>query len=128
MAAKRLSPPTEAELEILQTLWQKQPRSVREVYEELSRKRDIGYTTVLKQMQRMYEDKGLLRRHKQGKLHLYEATITEQEVQENLLDRLVNNAFGGSSLRLVQRVLGRGKASQAEIEALQQWLDQQKKQ
>lgn len=128
MAAKRLSPPTEAELEILQTLWQKQPRSVREVYEELSRKRDIGYTTVLKQMQRMYEDKGLLRRHKQGKLHLYEAIITEQEVQENLLDRLVNNAFGGSSLRLVQRVLGRGKASQAEIEALQQWLDQQKKQ
>lgn len=126
MAPKSIQQPTEAELEILQVLWSGQPRSVREVHETLARKREVGYTTILKQMQRMYEDKGLLRRKKQGKLHLYEATITEQEVQENLLDRLVDNAFGGSALRLVQRALGRSKPTSAELDAIQRWLDHQK--
>jgi BlaI family penicillinase repressor len=42
--------PTEAELEILNTLWTIGPSTVREVHDALSSKR-TGYTTVLKQMQ-----------------------------------------------------------------------------
>ncbi len=44
--------PTEAELAILSILWATGPATVREVHDALSAKQ-IGYTTVLKQMQVM---------------------------------------------------------------------------
>ena len=58
--------PTDAELEILQVLWERGPCSVREVNDVLSAKRDIGYTTTLKFLQIMHE-KGLLEREKMAK-------------------------------------------------------------
>lgn len=119
--------PSDAELEILQVLWEEQPASVRSVHESLAEKREVGYTTILKQMQRML-DKGLLRRTKDGKQHLYEAVAAREEIQRSLTDRLVNKAFSGSAMQMVMRALGQGKTSAEELEALQKWLDQQKNQ
>lgn len=119
--------PSDAELEILQVLWREQPASVRAVHEMLAEKREVGYTTILKQMQRMFE-KGLLRRRKQGKQHLYEAVPAREEIQRSLTERLVDKAFSGSAMQMVMRALGQGKTSAEELEALQKWLDQQKDQ
>ncbi len=119
--------PTEAELEILQVLWQEQPATVKTVHERLAAKRQVGYTTILKQMQRMYEEKGLLTRTQEGKVHYYSAVHARSEIQSSLLDRLVDSAFGGSTLRLALRALGRKPATPEELEELQRWLDQQKK-
>lgn len=60
--------PTEAEIEILSVLWAKGPLTVRDVYTELAAERDIGYTTILKQMQVMTE-KGLLLRDESQRSH-----------------------------------------------------------
>ena len=119
--------PTEAELEILQVLWQEQPATVKTVHERLETSRNVGYTTILKQMQRMFE-KGLLTRTQEGKVHYYSAVHARSEIQSSLLDRLVDTAFGGSTLRLALRALGRKPATAEELEELQRWLDQQKKQ
>ncbi len=54
--------PTDAELEILTVLWSLGPSTVRDVYEELLKRKDAQYTTVLKFMQIMTEKKILLRR------------------------------------------------------------------
>ena len=40
--------PTESELELLRILWEKQPATVREIYDALNMERPSGYTTVLK--------------------------------------------------------------------------------
>ena len=61
---------TEAELEILQVLWDKKEATVKEVHEELSAEREAVYTTTLKQMQVMYE-KGLLKRDDSRRQHIY---------------------------------------------------------
>ena len=45
--------PTDAELTILQVLWDRGPSTVREVYKILAGDKSIGYTTVLKLMQIM---------------------------------------------------------------------------
>ena len=50
MKQKKLLRPTEAELEILQVLWQNGPSTVRFVNEELNNKKRVGYTTTLKIM------------------------------------------------------------------------------
>ena len=53
--------PTDAEFNILGVIWERGSATVREVYQQLSKQQDIGYTTVLKFMQIMTE-KGLLER------------------------------------------------------------------
>jgi BlaI family penicillinase repressor len=119
--------PSEAELEILQVLWENQPCSVREVHEPLSQHKKVGYTTTLKQMQRM-TDKGLIQRVGEGSPHQYEALVRENEVQNNLFRRLLNTAFKGSAMELVMHALGETQTNPDEIAELEAWLEQQKKQ
>ena len=117
--------PSEAELDILQALWRQQPASVREVHERIGRRRDVGYTTVLKQLQRML-DKGLVKRRATGKTHRYFTELTQESVQRNLLDRLADTAFGGSAIRLALRALGNERPSADELDELQRRLDELK--
>jgi predicted transcriptional regulator len=67
--------PSDAELEILCILWDHQPASVRFVHEELCKKKQVGYTTTLKQMQRMQEKKMIRRVDNDDKTHEYEAIL-----------------------------------------------------
>ena len=113
--------PTESELEILQVLWQAGPANVRFVNEQLSLKREIGYTTTLKWMQLMLE-KGLVKRDDGVWPHVYEAAVPEEETQSQLLDRFVESAFGGSALKLVLRALGKNKNTRAELDQIQALL------
>jgi predicted transcriptional regulator len=125
MTKQKQFEPSNAELEILQVLWENQPATVKVVHEKLSSKREVGYTTILKQMQRMF-DKGMVKRNKEGKTHWYNAIPHKQEVQQTLTSQLVDKAFSGSAMKMVMHALGQGETSQEELEALQQWLDQQK--
>ena len=117
---------SEAELEILQVLWSERACTVRKIHEQLLAQKEVGYTTVLKQLQRMF-DKNLVKRRKEGKLHYYEAVPSEDQVQKTMYNKLLNTAFKGSAMKLVMHALGNSKASAEEIDALQKWLDQQKK-
>lgn len=123
MAPNSIYEPSDAELEILQVLWANEPATVRTVHEILEKKREVGYTTILKQMQRMYE-KGMVERSKDGKQHLYTAVPREKEIQKTLLDDLVDRAFKGSAMDLVMHALGRDKTSPEELEALKKWLEE----
>jgi BlaI family penicillinase repressor len=113
--------PSDGELEILQVLWTIQPAAVKEVHEQLNHKH---LNTILVQMQRM-EKKGMLTKKKQGRVQMYTAVPRKEDIQERLTDRLVDKVFSGSAMDLVMRALGSAKTSPEELEALQQWLDQQ---
>lgn len=115
--------PTDAELEVLQILWTHGPSTVRFVNQELSKSREVVYTTTLKMMQVMAEKKGLLKRDTSQRTHLYEAIYSEEEVQKTLLDKLLNTAFRGSSLKLVVRALGHQKTSKADLEEIKKILN-----
>lgn len=115
--------PTEAELAILQIIWQAGPATVRQVNDVLNTQREVGYTTTLKLMQIMTE-KGLLTREKSGKTHIYQAAAKREATQKVLLDRFLTNTFGGSAMQLVLQALGNGKTSPDEIEQIRAYLDQ----
>lgn len=106
--------PTDAELEILQVLWQRGAATVRQVNEELGQEREIGYTTTLKLMQIMTE-KGILQRDTAQRVHIYKAAIAEDETQKQLLGRFVDAAFRGSAMKLVMQTLGNHEASAEEL-------------
>lgn len=127
MDQKKDYQPSASELEILQILWEHEPTTVRFIFEQINLKREVGYTTVLKQLQRM-ADKGVVKRELQGKTHHYRAVPEQNVVQQSLFQRFVNNVYQGSAMKLVMHALGQGNTSQEEVEALQKWVEAQKKQ
>lgn len=109
--------PTEAELEILKILWANGPLSVREVNNLMNETKEVGYTTTLKIMQIMAQ-KDLVIRDESSRSHIYEAGVSQDKIQTALLDKLLDGAFGGSASKLVLNALGRGNASQKELEEI----------
>ena len=114
--------PTDAELEVLQVLWQHGPATVRLVNEQLSERREVGYTTTLKIMQLMLE-KGLVQRDDEGRSHVYRAAVRERDTQGLLLDRFVEATFGGSALKLVLQALGHRRTSADELAQIRRLLN-----
>jgi predicted transcriptional regulator len=123
MSEKVLPRPTDAELAILSVLWERGPSTVRDVHDALAGKQDTGYTTVLKLMQIMTE-KGLVVRDETQRAHVYEARVTAQKTQRQLLADLADRAFGGSPARLVMQALSGRKASAEELSEIRGLLDQ----
>jgi BlaI family transcriptional regulator, penicillinase repressor len=119
---KAIPLPTEAELSILNVLWAAGPSTVREVHTALSDK-NIGYTTVLKQMQVMAE-KGLVARSERYRSHVYEARLPKQKTQQQLARNLLERAFGGSAKNLVLGALSAQKVSSAELAEIRRMLDE----
>ena len=122
MRKAALPRPTEAELAILQVLWDEGRSTVRAVHEALSKQRTLGYTTVLKLMQIMAK-KGLVRRDERQKTHVYYACRAREKTQGQLVRDLLERAFGGSAERLVMRALEEKKVSAEELDRIRQLLD-----
>lgn len=120
---KNLKPnrPTESEMEILQILWENGSSTVREVHEVLSETKDSGYTTTLKLMQIM-TDKGLIERNDEAKSHIYSATVKKESIQKQVVSKMINSLFKGSSAKLVMHALGNHKASEEEIMEIKKYL------
>jgi predicted transcriptional regulator len=108
----------------LRVLWKQGRCTVRQVHEALQEEqdKDTGYTTVLKLLQNMTE-KGLARRDERERTHVYEAAITEQKTQRDLLKDLMDRAFGGSAASLVIQALSMKRASPEELEEIRKLLD-----
>lgn len=123
MAKSDLPRPTAAELEILRVLWAQGPSTVREVHENLNRSKPTGYTTVLKLMQIMAE-KGLVARNEEQRAHVYEAACRQQDTQRQLVDDLVERAFGGSASELVMQALAAKRATPEELAEIRRILDE----
>lgn len=115
--------PTRAELEILDILWDLKKATVREVYDVISARRATTYTTVLKFMQIM-QAKGLVVRDEKGKAHIYRPKSSQQHTQKKLVGSLLDKAFRGSALSLVQHVLETKPTTREELAAIRRLIDE----
>ena len=111
--------PTDAELDILATLWRLGPSTVREVHSALSS--GSGYTTTLKQMQVMTE-KGLLTRNERFRSHVYEPRLPKERTRQQLAGDLLKRAFEGSAKDLVLGALEAQPASDEELDEIRRML------
>jgi len=121
MASKQHRP-TKVELSILRVLWEKGPGTVREIQARLSVTRETGYTTALKMLQIMTE-KGLVERDEAVRPQIYRAKFSQEKTQKQLLQDLVQRAFGGSVKALVMQAISTKRSSPEDLEAIEKLLD-----
>ncbi len=119
----RLPRPTDAELAILRVLWERGPSTVRQVHEAQATDRPTAYTTTLKLLQIMTE-KGHVSRDERDRTHIYAARASEEQTQRQLLQDLLDRAFGGSATKLVMQALSSRKASREDLDEIRRLLDE----
>jgi BlaI family transcriptional regulator, penicillinase repressor len=115
--------PTDAELNILQILWERGSCTVREVHETLYGSDGAGYTTALKLMQIMHS-KGLVDRDDSQRAHVYRSAISRQRTQKRFLTDMVQRLFNGSPSQMVLHALGNHPgASREELKEIRALLN-----
>lgn len=111
------SPPTAAELAILQILWRDGPATVKQVHEAVYAGTDTGYTSALKILQNMLA-KGLVSRDAHARQHVYKASVSERPTLNRLVRGWMDSAFSGSSLALAMQALDARPIDQKELAEL----------
>ncbi len=127
MARPKSKHPTELELEILKILWRANPLTGRQVRDALAEFRELAYTSVMTIMGIM-EDKGYVRRKKQGSSYLYSTRIKQATTTRRMLLDLVERAYDGSVTSAVVNLLETSDIQPEELEQLRELIRQKTKQ
>jgi predicted transcriptional regulator len=113
---------TEAELRIMQVLWQKGPGTVQQILDVLPGKPALAYNTVLTTI-RILERKGYLEHAKDGRAHVYNPLVAEGDASRSEIRHLVGRFFRNSHEDLVLNILEDRGIDPEEIDRLRKMLD-----
>ena len=114
---------SEAEQEVLKTLWELGSGTVREVCEALHRDgRRRVYTTVLTFLARL-EAKAYVASDKQDVAHVFRPIVSREALLSQRLTRLVDEVCEGTATPLVQALVRGKQLSNDDIAQLRRLLD-----
>jgi BlaI family penicillinase repressor len=91
---------TGQELEIMKVIWRLGPATVRQVYEDLLKRRKIAYTTVMTMMN-ILESKGFLKKKQGEKAFVYTSSKPQGQVLGAMVREFVDRVFNGAAEPLV---------------------------
>lgn len=112
---------TEAELRIMNALWQKGPGTVQQVMDWLPEKPALAYNSVLTTI-RILENKGYVGHLKDGRAHVYQALVDQQEATRSEIRHLIGRFFKNSHEALVLNILRDEEVNEREVKRLREML------
>ena len=112
---------TEAELRLMNVLWERGPLTVQQILDGLPRKPALAYNSVLTTI-RVLEKKGYVEHAKDGRAYVYVPVIGKQEASRSEIRHLVQRFFGSSQEALVLNILEDRQVDQEELDRLRQLL------
>jgi predicted transcriptional regulator len=95
---------TEAELRLMDVLWQKGRATIQQVLDSLPAKQPLAYNSVLTTI-RVLEKKGYVGHVKDGRAHVYEPIVERQEATRSEVRHLISRFFKDSHELLVLNIL-----------------------
>ena len=123
MARKKSLQLTEAEKRLMDILWTLGSATVSEIVEELPKKLDLAYNTVLTIM-RILEDKGYVRhtKAKEGRAFIYRPVVSREQASRSALQTLIRRFFANSPEALVLNLIEDENLSEVERERIRRLL------
>ena len=124
--ARRKSPHlTDAELRLMEVVWQKGKATVADVVEALPKEVPLAYSTVLTTL-RILEHKGYLQHTKDGRSFIYRPVVPREEARENALAHLLRRFFEDSPELLMLNLMERRKIGARELARLRRKIEEEK--
>ena len=122
MARNKSATLTEAELRIMNVLWERGSATVHEVLESLSAQQPLAYNSVLT-IVRILEKKGYVKHIKDRRAHVYTPQVAREDATRSEVRRLVSRFFGNSHEMLVLNILEDKGIDAEELDRVRQLLE-----
>jgi BlaI family transcriptional regulator, penicillinase repressor len=117
-AKPRQGLPTDAELAILNALWDLTEGTVDDVVARLPSNPPANYKTV-QSLLRIMENKRFIRHTHRGRAFVFSPCVTRDEVGGSLAKRLLDRTFQGSAPALMMNLLDRNPVNEQELDELE---------
>ena len=127
MARSKSATLTEAELRIMNVLWERSSATVHEVLESLPAKPALAYNSILTII-RILEKKGYVKhvKDKDKRSHVYIPQVGRKDATRFEVRHLVSRFFGNSHEQLLLNVLEESSIDADELSRLRQLLERSK--
>lgn len=125
MARSKSATLTEAELRIMNVLWDKGLATVHEVLQALPPKPNLAYNSVLTII-RILETKGYVKHVKDKRAHIYMPKIDREDATRFEVRHLVSRFFGNSHERLLLNILEESSIDAEELARMRELLERSK--
>jgi predicted transcriptional regulator len=106
----------------MQVLWLKGPGTVQQILDALPGDPALAYNSVLTII-RILERKGYVAHSKDGRAHVYEPLVEQEEASRSEITRLVSRFFRDSHEDLVLNILEDRGIDPAELDRLRKMLE-----
>lgn len=116
---------TEAELRLMEILWEKGPATVQHILDALPGQPALAYNSVLTTV-RILEKKGYVRHVKDGRAHVYAPLLDRKEASRFEIRHLVSRFFGNSDEMLALNILEERGLDDDELKRLRDLLERGK--
>ncbi|GMV93050.1 MAG: BlaI family transcriptional regulator [Candidatus Hydrogenedentota bacterium] len=116
----------ELQRSVMEAIWDLGEATVHEVRDRLAKKKPLAYTTILSTMQKL-EKAGWLKHRADGRMHVFRATRSREEVGMGAMKRLVSRAFKGDPLLMFQHLLEDEKLTAEDLAEMRAMIDARRK-
>lgn len=123
MGRKKSPTLTEAELRLMEIVWEQGEATVASVVEAVSGSEPLAYSTVLTTM-RILEQKGYLAHRQEGRAFVYQPVVGRGEARRSAVRHLLKSFFDGSPEMLVLNVIAEERLDMGELERLRSLVDE----
>ncbi len=114
---------TEAELAVLEVLWQAGPSTIRQLTNAIYKEgTNSEYATVQKLLDRLM-DKGCVNKSRESRAHAFSARISREEMIGSGLETLAEKLCRGSLTPLLIHLTGKVQLSKSDRDALRQLIE-----
>ena len=109
------------ELRVMETLWELEKASIREIQESFPEQERPAYTTIQTTVYRLEAKKAVRRVRKVGNFHIFEAAVSRTAAQRRLIDDLLA-MFGGRSQPVMAHLIESGKLTLEDVKEAERTL------
>jgi predicted transcriptional regulator len=112
---------------VLETIWDLGEANVHQVREQLARKKNLAYTTILTALQKL-EKAGWLDHRAEGKTYVYFAIASREQAGAGSVQGLLKRVFAGDAMAMFQHLIRESKLSDDELAELKRLIEEKEKQ
>lgn len=113
---------TDAELEIMNVIWEKQPINTNDITQEVIKRKAWNDRTIHTLIARLSK-KGAISHIKKGKVYVYSAVIEKKEYIKNESKTFLSKFFNGTFNKMAMNFIENDMLSDEEIKELKNILD-----
>ncbi len=111
---------------IMRVLWDRKEATSTEVHAALLAERGLAPTTIATMLRKM-EDKGVVTHRSEGRLFVYRATVSEDEVRRSMVGEIVDRLFAGDPAALVSHLVAENELDPHDLAQLREALAEREK-